>query len=442
MCESDDMSGMEEDTSIFGIPPMDVEELEEPADSAEPMISKNKDGFVSFTRIKASIYEANQETIKTALRSSDLQLHIRFPRKFTIEAKRFNSSTDLKVYTLELNGASLESAVLNFPLDEFPAGFIDAHDCHGRRWKCVAYWNGESIKYIVSTDCENRLCGSLFSGSTKGGKVRWDKAVVPNNLVPGKFDKFAVSDQLLLDRRKAVYPGQLKQLQKSCNIEIQDISMLEKKKVKSKTSAVLETPKAALGTSKAALAMGTPKSKEALTTGPIPTSKFFTAVQKPADKMSTLPARKLILDLDETESETDFDDDDEFEEDCFSQECEDFSLLPPPPLRESVQKNVSSTLQKSIPQPSGEKNSNDRHRKFEEPLLPNKRVKIDTNDTMEGVDTIATKDLPSAKNDFYIEVVVGNLRTRITSDDAIQVDMVTVKNGKLSRAVFKHSLMG
>lgn len=184
-----------------------------------------------FERLSAAVYDANQEEIKKALRGNVGQLYYRFPCKVTLEVQRFPAATDFKVFTLpQYDAKSSESVEFVYPVEEFPGGFIDMKDNSGRRWKCVAFWNGTSIQYISNIGAEIKLCGHLFAGTTKGGKVRWDKAVVPNNLIPGKFEKFCVSDKVLFDRRKSAWPEQLKQHQDACGIVVADQLLSEKKK--------------------------------------------------------------------------------------------------------------------------------------------------------------------------------------------------------------------
>lgn len=192
---------------------------------------------VAFTRIPSAVFQENEETIKSGLRSNSVSIHTRFPAKGVIEATRFPSSSDFKVYVLPIS--TPESVDVEFPPSEFPAGFVDFFDATGKRWKCVAMWNGKEIQYVASVAAEVRLCGHLFAGSTKGGKVRWDRGVAPHNRIPGKYCQFAVSDKVLLDRRKAQYPEQLKQHQQACGLEF--TALVEDKKDAPKED-VLPTP--------------------------------------------------------------------------------------------------------------------------------------------------------------------------------------------------------
>jgi len=192
---------------------------------------------VAFSRIPATVFQENEETIKSGLRSNSVSIHTRFPAKGVIEATRFPSSSDFKVYVLPIS--ALESVDIEFPPSEFPAGFVDFFDSTGKRWKCVALWNGKDIQYVASVAAEVRLCGHLFAGSTKGGKVRWDRGVAPHNRIPGKYSQFAVSDKVLLDRRKAQYPEQLKQHQQACGLEFAAVAE-EKKEVVQEPEPVKE----------------------------------------------------------------------------------------------------------------------------------------------------------------------------------------------------------
>lgn len=197
-----------------------IEEVPTKLDKAMELPSDGKPQ-TTFRRISATSYADNEAAIKAGLRSNVCSLHYRFPLKGVIEAERFPASSDFKIFGLdETNPKALESSELVYTPEDFPSGFIDMFDKLGRRWKAVAFWTGSELIYIANTNAEIRLCGALFAGSTKGGKVRWDKGVSPNNLIPGKFDKFAVSDKVLLERRKAQWPELLKQHQENCGIRI------------------------------------------------------------------------------------------------------------------------------------------------------------------------------------------------------------------------------
>lgn len=197
----------------------------------KPALKKRE--TVRVVPISQTVYDANQETIKAGLRGPKSKIHHKFPAKGTIDAERFPSSTDQNIFVLDgmvSENGNLESVDIDFPVDYFPAGFVGMFDASGRRWKCVPLWTGSEIKYIVNVAAEIRLCGNLYAGSTKGGKVRWDKAVVPNNLIPGKFGSFCVSDKVLLERRKSAWPAQLKQHQDNCGITVTECPLPEKKK--------------------------------------------------------------------------------------------------------------------------------------------------------------------------------------------------------------------
>lgn len=188
--------------------------------------------LIVFQEILPQVYAENIEKIKAGLRNDDIQVMSKFPAQQTIKAKRCPASHDFKIFTVAKPKEKQENAEYVFPLEDFPSGFINAIDDFGRRWKCVAVWTGIEVVYIVNIAAEIRLCGSLFSGTTKGGKVRWDKAVAPLNLIPGKFDSFAVSDKVLFERRKVTWPNQLKEHQKQCNILLADIPVRSKKRSK------------------------------------------------------------------------------------------------------------------------------------------------------------------------------------------------------------------
>ena len=265
----------------------DFEGIEEQVQSTGPQSQRKT---AEFKRLSPESYLEHQDAIKSGLRGNVLQILPRFPLKGTLEAERFPSSSDQKVFTLDGYDASssFDNVDFIFPVEEFPAGFIDMKDKSGRRWKCVAYWNGECVQYIVNVAAEIRLCGNLFAGSTKGGKVRWDKAVVPNNLIPGKFDKFAVSDKVLLERRKSAWPAQLKQHQEDCNINVVENQAPESKKKKRET-VIPDVPKLDAASSE---------------TQPAPKKRKFpslslkkTPVTKPVEEEVKPVSRKLDFDL-------------------------------------------------------------------------------------------------------------------------------------------------
>lgn len=239
----------------------DFEGIDELMPVGEQATQQKKRQTVQVVPISQAVYDANQDMIKAGLRGSKSKIHIKFPSKVTIDAERFPSSTDQNIFVLDGNFSddfNYETVDIDFPVDHFPAGFVGMFDASGRRWKCVPLWNGKEIKYIVNVAAEIRLCGSLFAGSTKGGKVRWDKAVVPNNLIPGKFGSFCVSDKVLLERRKSAWPAQLKQHQDNCNIIITEMTVPEKKKTKEQVEkSDLVTPPTTTGAKKQA-----PKTKK------------------------------------------------------------------------------------------------------------------------------------------------------------------------------------
>lgn len=210
----DDMDGIEEIETGISVPVMTATENE----------------LIPFEEISPEMYAENIEVIKTGLRSDDISVMSKFPASQTIKAKRCPASHDFKIFTVGKPKEKQENAEYVFPLEDFPSGFINAIDDFGRRWKCVAVWTGTEVAYVVNIAAEIRLCGSLFSGTTKGGKVRWDKAVAPLNLIPGKFDSFAVSDKVLFERRKVTWPNQLKEHQKQCNILLSDPPVRSKKR--------------------------------------------------------------------------------------------------------------------------------------------------------------------------------------------------------------------
>jgi len=168
--------------------------------------------------ITPETYAANETVIKGALRSQQADIFVKYPVNTTaVHGTRFSTPSPIKVFTHpeHVGGGQVQ---LEFDEQDFPAGFVDFHDEAGNRWKCVALWTGEKLIYISNMQAEIALCGKLYAGSTAGGKVRWDKAVVPLNMIPGKFDKFVVSDRVLFDRRKKQWPAQLQEIQQQCNI--------------------------------------------------------------------------------------------------------------------------------------------------------------------------------------------------------------------------------
>jgi hypothetical protein len=292
---------------------------------------------LNFVPISQEVYNANQDVIKAGLRGASVKIHFKFPAKGTIDAERFPASTEQNIFVLpdyKGDDTGLDNYDLNFPVEDFPSGFVGMFDASGRRWKCVAYWNGNEVKYIVNVAAEIRLCGNLFAGSTKGGKVRWDKAVVPNNLIPGKFGSFAVSDKVLLERRKSAWPAQLKQHQENCGISISENVPQEKRKGKDVTEKEKEKTK---GKEKEPAVV----KKQTLKTQKIP------LLQVPEEPMAPKPV-------------------------CRKMDFEDAAIEP----------------------------------------LPKKRKTVD---------------------ETYVEIKAGIMSTRFSSDDQIQIELVTEKDGLVTR---------
>lgn len=164
---------------------------------------------VTFQKIDAAEYSQHEETIKSFLKESkDRDIHFKFPKTGTMKAQRHPTASDITVFTLP--GKSFDGVDFEYPSAEFPKGFVNFTDNDGNRLKCVPYWDGKRVIYILNEKAEVRLCAHLFAGSTKGGKVRWDRGVMPLNLIPGKFSEFAVSDKVLLHKLKAQYPDMLR----------------------------------------------------------------------------------------------------------------------------------------------------------------------------------------------------------------------------------------
>lgn len=175
-------------------------------DNEKEKVSKT---VVTFQKIDPTEYALHEETIKSCLKESkDQEIHFKFPKTGTIKAQRHPTPSDILVYTLP--AVKYDGVDFEYPSTEFPKGFVNFTDTEGNRLKCVPYWNGKRIIYILNEKAEVRLCANLFAGSTKGGKVRWDRGVMPLNLIPGRFSEFAVSDKVLLHKLKGQYPELLR----------------------------------------------------------------------------------------------------------------------------------------------------------------------------------------------------------------------------------------
>lgn len=215
-------------------------------------VPKPERPLVAFTRISSEVASANKVKISEGLRNNSALIYTKYPLTKTTKAERFPVATAIQVYTLPTTtGVDFE-----YPSSEFPNGFVSFQDEAGERWKCVALWDGSAIIYVACVNAEVRLCGVLYTGS-KEGKVRWKEAVEARNNIPNNFGSFAVSDRVLLDRRKAQWPATLKALRESCNgvkvvvVEEEPPAKRAKKEKKPKASVkdVLFTQVAVIGPS-------------------------------------------------------------------------------------------------------------------------------------------------------------------------------------------------
>lgn len=170
---------------------------------------------VTFERISSTMYKQNEAAIKSGLQSNEAFIYTKYPGGKPVAAERFASSVPFNVFTLPAFAGNVD---LVYRTEDFPLSFVSFQDRNGERWKAVALWDNEKKKifYVCNVNAEIRLCSELYTGSSKG-KVRWEKAVEPRNNIPSNFGSFAVSDRVLLDRRKAHWPEALKKLREGCN---------------------------------------------------------------------------------------------------------------------------------------------------------------------------------------------------------------------------------
>lgn len=194
-----------------------VEQVEQTSDktSNPAKAPKAPKPEIVFERISPADYKKNESAIKDGLRSNEAEIYTKFPGGKPIPAERFPAATTLSVFVLPAYSGSVEFV---YRPDDFPGSFVSFQDKQGERWKCVALWDDEKKKivYVANIQAEIRLCSELYTGSSKG-KVRWEKAVEPRNNIPSNFGSFAVSDRVLLERRKAHWPEALKKLRESCS---------------------------------------------------------------------------------------------------------------------------------------------------------------------------------------------------------------------------------
>ena len=184
-------------------------------DPAKPKAPKVQKPEVTFERISPTQYKLNEVAIKDGLRSNDVEIYTKYPGGKPMPAERFPSATPFTVFTLPAFTGAVD---LVYKVEDFPASFVSFQDKQGERWKTVALWDNiaKKIIYVANVNAEIRLCSELYTGSSKG-KVRWEKAVEPRNNIPSNFGSFAVSDRVLIERRKAHWPDALKKLRETCS---------------------------------------------------------------------------------------------------------------------------------------------------------------------------------------------------------------------------------
>lgn len=184
-------------------------------DAAKPKAPKIQKPEITFERISPTQYKLNEVAIKDGLRSNDVEIYTKYPGGKPIPAERFPSATPFTVFTLPAFTGAVD---LVYKVEDFPASFVSFQDKQGERWKTVALWDNlaKKIIYVANVNAEIRLCSELYTGSSKG-KVRWEKAVEPRNNIPSNFGSFAVSDRVLIERRKAHWPDALKKLRETCS---------------------------------------------------------------------------------------------------------------------------------------------------------------------------------------------------------------------------------
>ena len=211
------------------LPESDNEEWDEVVETVIPQKTAKKVKIsVMFEKISAADYSANEKAIQDGLRGAKSIIRTHYPAAKSLEATRLPSQKAVQVYVVD-TPLGKEPVEFVYNPTEFPENFVKFYDDTGLRWHCVALWDGAKLLFVANIAAETRLSCSIFSGSPNG-KVRWEKIVVPLNLIES-YATFAVSDVLLLSRRKD-WHDQLKNLRQKCGIELIEPAPKEVKETK------------------------------------------------------------------------------------------------------------------------------------------------------------------------------------------------------------------
>jgi len=223
--EADDIEYIE--ANVVPLEPVDKKRQSSAEESVVGKKARKKDTseLINLRLLNATESQQHEDEITSFMQSDSIFVYNRVPYKGVAnpkqEAVRMPSQTEHKVFTFDCEGPPPQKVEILYPVELFPNNFINAETEDGNRLKCVVLLTANGLIYVSSVKAELRLCNILYAGTpfdaANTSKIRWERSVLPKNLVPNNWGSFAVSDRVIFDKLQK-YAALLDTHRKECNV--------------------------------------------------------------------------------------------------------------------------------------------------------------------------------------------------------------------------------